>query len=192
MIRLRRPDDQAMERFRRAYADAPPAYEPVGSTRAERPPEGFHANRGAAAIGHGADDFARAVAALRAWAMYDLPWTHLHPPAAPVREGEVTVVRARHFGLWSLNATRIVYVDESETELAFALGTLPGHVERGEERFAVSLEADGTVRFSLRAYARPHHLLSRLAAPLTRRTLAAFAREAPRAVRHAVARRSAG
>jgi uncharacterized protein (UPF0548 family) len=46
-----------------------------------------------------------------------------------------------HLGLWSLNACLIVYVIEEEASLlkryGFAFGTLPGHVERGEDRFTV-------------------------------------------------------
>jgi uncharacterized protein (UPF0548 family) len=49
-------------------------------------------------------------------------------------------VLGRHFGVWSLNACRIAYVIEEVPSLrryGFAFGTLPGHVERGEERFTV-------------------------------------------------------
>ena len=50
-------------------------------------------------------------------------------------------VLGRHFGLWSLNAFRIIYLIEEEASLlkryGFAFGTLPGDVERGEERFTV-------------------------------------------------------
>ena len=46
----------------------------------------------------------------------------------------------RAIGLWWLNACRIVYVvDESGpiSKFGFAYGTLPGHVESGEERFLI-------------------------------------------------------
>ena len=62
-------------------------------------------------------------------------------PDAPITEGTVVGVLGRHFGVWSLNACRIVYVIEEQASplrrYGFAFGTLPAHVERGEERFTV-------------------------------------------------------
>jgi len=43
-----------------------------------------------------------------------------------------------HFGFWSLNAARIVYLIEEDgpcEKHGFAYGTLPEHGERGEERW---------------------------------------------------------
>jgi uncharacterized protein (UPF0548 family) len=55
-------------------------------------------------------------------------------------------ILGRHLGVWSLNACRIAYTIEEETPLlrryGFAFGTLPGHVERGEERFTVEWQGD--------------------------------------------------
>jgi uncharacterized protein (UPF0548 family) len=50
------------------------------------------------------------------------------------RGGTGVGVLGLHFGFWSLNACRIVYViEEEEASLlrryGFAFGTLPGHVE---------------------------------------------------------------
>ena len=69
-------------------------------------------------------------------------------------------VLGRHFGLWSLNASRIVYVMEEEASplrrYGFAFGTLPGHVERGEERFTVEWHrAEDSVSYEVFAFARP-------------------------------------
>ena len=74
-------------------------------------------------------------------------------------------ILGRHFGLWSLNACRIVYVIEEEASLlrryGFALGTLPGHVERGEERFTVEWHrADDSVFYEVFAFARLAHPLA--------------------------------
>ena len=78
--------------------------------------------------------------------MYETGWTKLCWPEAPITEGTVVGVLGRHFGVWSLNACRIAYVIEEVPSLrryGFALGTLPGHVERGEERFTVELGSRG-------------------------------------------------
>jgi uncharacterized protein (UPF0548 family) len=90
-------------------------------------------------------------------------------------------VLGRHFGLWSLNACRIVYLIEKEAlplkRYGFAFGTLPGHVERGEERFSVEWHrADDSVFYEVFAFARPAHPLAKMGPPfvwLVQRQLAA-------------------
>ncbi|HIW92227.1 MAG TPA: DUF1990 domain-containing protein [Candidatus Corynebacterium avicola] len=47
-------------------------------------------------------------------------------------------------------------------------GTLPGHMESGEERFAVTLENDGTVTATVSAFSRPARLLTRAGGPVAR------------------------
>jgi uncharacterized protein (UPF0548 family) len=67
--------------------------------------------------------------------------------------------------MWSLNACRIVYVIEEEeasllNRYGFAFGTLPGHVERGEERFSVEWHrSEDWVFYEVFAFARPAHPL---------------------------------
>jgi uncharacterized protein (UPF0548 family) len=80
----------------------------------------------------------------------------------PHHGGTVVGVLGPHFGLWSLNSCRIVYVIEEEASLlkryGFAFGTLPGHVERGEERFTVEWDrADDSVSYEVFAFARLAH-----------------------------------
>jgi uncharacterized protein (UPF0548 family) len=101
-------------------------------------------------------------------------------------------VLGRHFGLWSLNARRIVYVIEEEASLlkryGFAFGTLPGRVERGEEHFTVEWHrADDSVSYEVFAFARPIHPLAKVGLPFVqlvqRRFVAAFL-QAMAAARH--------
>ena len=79
--------------------------------------------------------------------------------------------------LWWLNACRIVYVvDDSgpNFKFGFAYGTLPGHVESGEERFLIEWNrADNSVWYDILAFSRPNHVLTRLGYPFVRRMLAA-------------------
>jgi uncharacterized protein (UPF0548 family) len=71
----------------------------------------------------------------------------------------------------------------------FAIGTLPVHAERGEERFTVEYHrADDTVRFEIHTFAGPAHRLVRLTYPLMRRVQRRFGREAVAAMQAAVAR----
>lgn len=51
------------------------------------------------------------------------------------------------FRVWSLNAARIVYVVDEPRRFGCAYETLPGHVERGEERFLIEItEGESVVR----------------------------------------------
>ena len=82
-------------------------------------------------------------------------------------------VQAKVFGFWSLNAARIVYViDERQDQNArfgFAYGTLPDHVECGEERFTIEWQTDNSVWYDIYAFSRPQHPLVKLGFPIARR-----------------------
>lgn len=184
------------------------SYAEVGATRTiarGRGPVGFNYDETRARIGEGEEEFAAACAALRAWVMFPAPWTKIAPAHALIREGTVVAMQAHSLGLWWLNACRVVYVidDENLTEsgegavvkgeaamvrrFGFAYGTLPAHVECGEERFSVELHADGGVWYDLRAFSRPRYWLVRLAKPIARRLQWRFARDSVAAMKHAVA-----
>ena len=99
-------------------------------------------------------------------------------------------VLGRHFGVWSLNACRIAYVIEEVSSLrryGFAFGTLPGHVERGEERFTVEWDhADDSVSYEVFAFARPVHPLARAGQPFVRLVQRQFAADSLRSMVEAV------
>jgi uncharacterized protein (UPF0548 family) len=121
--------------------------------------------------------------------MFPEPWTHIGPAHAPIRGGETVAMQARAFGVWWLNAARIVYtIDEAAPvrRSGFAYGTLEAHVEQGEERFSVELHADGNVWYDLRAFSRPRLLIVRLMKPLARRLQMRFVRESQMQMRRAV------
>ena len=95
---------------------------------------------------------------------------------------------ARIFGLWWMNALRVVYaVDEREgspgmepgvlRRRGFGYGTLPGHVERGEEQFTVIWRADDSVWYELRAFSRPRYWLVRWFKPVARALQRRFVRQ---------------
>lgn len=145
-----------------------------GVTAAEVP--GFDVDHNRVQIGEGREAFGRAVAALRDWRQFPAPWTRVLAadgrPRPAVRDGAEVAVLIRAVGLWWLNAARIVYVldeDGPGRRAGYAYGTLPGHVERGEERFSVELLDDGSVWYDVLAFSRPRHWAVRLAYPLARR-----------------------
>ncbi len=64
---------------------------------------------------------------------------------------------------------RVVYVVDEPRRRGFAYGTLPGHVESGEEAFILERQDDGTTTFTITAFSRPATALARCAGPLGRR-----------------------
>jgi uncharacterized protein (UPF0548 family) len=53
-----------------------------------------------------------------------------------------------------------VYVVDELSCFAYAIGTLPGHVEKGEERFMLEWLPDDSVWYDLFAFSRPQHFLA--------------------------------
>ena len=85
-----------------------------------------------------------------------------------------------------MNVSRIVYVIDEETRFGFAYGTLPHHVEAGEERFLVGWDReDDTVWYDILAFSRPANLLVRLGNPVARRLQRRFARDSLQAMKRA-------
>ena len=100
----------------------------------------------------------------------------------------------RVFGLWWLNALRIVYeVDDDGTSsggtvkrrVGFAYGTLPGHVESGEERFTVVWLTDDSVHYELHAFSRPRYWMVKLTKPVARALQRRFVRQSLAAMQQA-------
>lgn len=192
---LREPTPERVRAALAAQARQTLTYAPVGGTREGARPAGFDHDHHRALVGHGEDDFAAARDALSRWEMFPRPWTRVAwagDGPAPIAEGAVVAPLIRAAGLWWLNAGRIVYtLDEAGPvrRFGFAYGTLPGHVERGEERFSVELHPDGAVWYDVLAFSRPRHRLVRLGYPLARRLQRRFVRESQAALAAAVAAR---
>lgn len=190
MFLLREPSAAAIEAFLSVQRQQSFSYAAVGASRGQPPPHGFDVDHNRVRLGTGEAAFTKAVAAVRAWRMFDVGWCRIYPPAAPVEVGTNVAVIISHFGFWSLNACRIVYLIEETggvEKYGFAYGTLPGHGETGEERFSVEWNReDDSVWYDLYAFSRPHYPLSRLGYPVGRRLQKRFARESKLAMRRAV------
>jgi uncharacterized protein (UPF0548 family) len=179
VLLLREPSDAEIQHFLEGQRALPFSYPEVGASREGAPP-GYGTNHHRGRLGMGQQTFAWAVEAMKQWKMYDTGWTRLCWPDAPISDETVVAVVGRHLGLKSLNACRIAYVYEedepSHRRYGFAVGTLPGHVERGEERFTVEWQAaDDAVFYEISAFSRPAHPLVKLAQPLARRIQIQFA-----------------
>ena len=180
----------ALRAFLARQEGEPFSYAEVGASRDNASaPSGYNIDHNRVRLGQGGAAYAAACAALKAWVMFPAPWTTILPVAAPIHEGVVVAMQARAFGVWWLNACRIVYViDETAPvqRFGFAYGTLLAHAERGEERFSVELHADGAVWYDLRALSQPRYWPARLAKPLARRLQRRFVRDSQTAMQRAV------
>ena len=175
MFLLRRPTDQQVARFIERQGRESFSYAEVGAT-STTPPEGHTVDHNSVVLGFGRVVFERAVAALRRWAMFDVDGVRLCLPNAPITAGTTVAVLAQVGLVWSLNACRIIAVDEGERHFGFAYGTLPAHAVRGEERFLVEWRrSTDEVVYDLLAFSRPTSLVLAAARPLLRREQRRFA-----------------
>ncbi|MGO4881914.1 MAG: DUF1990 family protein [Bryobacteraceae bacterium] len=163
---------------------APFSYPEVGATRDGRLPHGYNhgynIDRRRVRMGAGLSTFAAAKAAFERWEMFNKSWMRVFPGNAAIREGVTVAVVPAHFGFYSINVSRIVYVIETETPIrrfGFAYGTLPEHVESGEERFTVSWDSiDDSVWYEIVAFSRPRAILARIGYPVSRALQRKFGR----------------
>ena len=176
MFMIREPSDTDVARFVWSQRDLPFTYAEVGATNAT-PPAGYNVDHNRIELGRGEATFHDAVEALKKWRQFELGWVAVVPCGVLVEVGATVAVKARAFGTWSLNASRVVYVIEEKRRFGFAYGTLPGHVEKGEERFLVEWLPDDSVWYDILAFSRPQHPLAKLSAPLARRLQHQFARD---------------
>jgi uncharacterized protein (UPF0548 family) len=177
------PSDRALQTFLKEQEHLTYTYEPEGATRRQETcVPGYDSDRLRVRIGRGFDDFARAREAVRQWRMFPSGWTRILPAGAPIEPGVTVAMCARFLGAWWPNSCRIVYVVDEPDRFGFAYGTLPGHVERGEELFQVELDADGAVWYEIRAFSRPRHWLVRLAYPVVRLLQARLRRDSASAM----------
>ncbi len=190
MFSLARPAPATVQARLKVQAQLPYSYAAVGAT-ATTPPDDYLVDHNRVQLGYGAATFAQGCAALRGWIMFDLGWIDLLWPDAPIIAGTTVGILAHLPGLQILNACRIVYVvDETKpavSRFGFAYGTLPGHVERGEERFLIEWHhGDDSVWYDILAFSQPNHPLVRLGYPVTRYYQKRFARASLRRMAQSV------
>lgn len=190
MFLLKKPSGIEIESFVAHQRALPFSYAEVGATDDDTPPKGYVADRYRVKLGEGEEAYERAKDALRAWRQFGLGWVSAHPGDAPMEVGTTVAVLARHAGFWSLNPARIIYLVEKEGDVerfGFAYGTLPGHAERGEERFLVEYDRQsGAVSYDVFAFSRPNHPLAWLGYPFARLLQGRFARDSKEAMKRAV------
>jgi uncharacterized protein (UPF0548 family) len=188
-LSLHKPTADILRQFVAEQAGLAFSYSAIGATAAT-PPAGYVVDRTRIELGVGESAFQAAIAALQRWQQFRLSWVEAWSPDTPLEAGQVVAIMGWAVGFWWLNSCRIVYtVNQSgpTTKFGFAYGTLPGHVESGEERFLIEWEHDtDQVWYDILAFSQPNHILTRLGYPLVRRSQKRFGRDSATSMFRAV------
>jgi uncharacterized protein (UPF0548 family) len=147
-----------------ALRAAPFSYDAVGATAAESP-VGFSFFTRTRVLIH--SDFGRAAQDLMGWRMHQRAGLRVRA-SSPLVAADVVVLLSLGWRRASVRfPCRVVYVVDEPDARGFAYGTLPGHPERGEERFVVSRRTDGRLEFTISAFSRPATRMAKLGGPLS-------------------------
>ena len=191
MFLINKPTEKDITRFLETQNNSSFSYAEICASRNGGAPNGYTVDHNRVRLGTGRKTFEQAVAAVQRWKMFDFDWLKLWRDDAPIEVGSTVAIVVNHFGFWSLNAARIVYVlaetGEAVEKYGFAYGTLLEHAERGEERFSVEYhQADDGVWYDLYAFSQPNNFLARLGYPVSRMLQKQFAVESKAAMQRAV------
>ncbi len=159
------------------YRDHMPelTYAEVGAT-AGTLPSGYRHVRESLVIGHGRAAFERASIDLLAGRAQSRAGADVTLSDVPLRLGSHVEMKLRLGPLRFRIPCLVVWVERTETSCGFAYGTLPGHPERGEERFEVRLTDAGDVVFTIVAFSAPGRWFTRLGGPAAHRVQTAMTR----------------
>ena len=177
MFKITEPSDEDVARFISSQRNLNFSYPEVGATNTTPPSAGYTIDHNRIQLGQGEATYQRAVNALKKWGQFELGWVTIVPRGVAIEVGATVAIKARAYGTWSLSASRVVYVFDEARRFGFAYGTLPDHVEAGEERFLIEWLPDDSVWYDILAFSHPRHPLIKLSAPLARLLQKRFARE---------------
>ncbi|MFY0407716.1 DUF1990 family protein [Solicola sp. PLA-1-18] len=157
-------------------------YPEVGATAGDLP-TGYHHVRAERVVGHGREHFERAADDLLSGEVQRRAGTTVRLSQVPLREGTHVQMRLRLGPLGFDAPCLVVWAERTPDRCGFAYGTLPGHPERGEERFELRLAPSGEVTFVITVFSTPARWFTRLGGPvgrlvqgrMTRRYLGALA-----------------
>ncbi|MCF8248038.1 MAG: DUF1990 domain-containing protein [Saprospiraceae bacterium] len=189
MVTIRRPSKTTIQGFLQNQATADFSYPNVHFSNQSEPVPDFDNDQNRVLLGTGQAVYDAACEAIRNWQMFPGGWARIEPPRASIQTGQTLAMVARVFGLHWVNACRIVYTLDGtgpERRFGFAYGTLPEHIECGEERFSVEWLPDDTVWYDLKASSKPRHWLVRLFKPVARLLQRRFVRASQRAMRREI------
>ncbi len=166
---LQRPSVEFCRKALNALTGKPLTYWERGATDWKRMPQGYAHATDRVTLGHGDEVWAFAKTALANWDCYPQePWIGLSE-YPPIEVGQQVMVLFEIAGLWWTSPCRIVYVIDEPHRYGFAYGTLPGHVESGEELFLVERDPmTGDVHYEIRMMANAANPLAKLVPPVVK------------------------
>lgn len=193
MYRLCSPSAQDIRLYLDGRCQSDYSYDEPGCTRgATFAKNGWNVDRCRVLLGHGEAVFARACDALNSWRMFPKAIASVAPIAMPKPDLVVSILyRVRLLPLWIVFPARVVYIVDEEVagyrRYGFAYGTLPGHPERGEERFLIEWDRPtGAVNYEILAISRPADWVAWIGYPYARWEQARFRRLSGLAMQDAV------
>lgn len=156
--------DAAVER---ELATAPYSYPEIGRTRDGDLPSGYRRLHRQVTMPGGRDRFDTLAEALMGWRLHTGAGLDMRVSSLRVAQSAV-LTATLHLGPFRIaTRCRVVYVIDEPDRVGFAYGTLPGHPERGEERFLLRFDQD-RISFELLAFSVNASLLARLGGPVSR------------------------
>ncbi len=134
-------------------------YPGIGFTSEGRSPAGFDRSRASAHLGEGFETYRRVADGILNWQIQRRSGLRVRTETEAVESGS-RIVSGFGIGPFRIKAPcEVVWVrrpapGNTAQSAGFGYGTLPGHPERGEEAFEVSIDAAGAVTFTITAFSR--------------------------------------
>lgn len=189
MFRLTKASIEDRERLLLAARDVPlscPHLLTLKDGSLGPPPKGFVHDFSRSEVGRGPRAFVAAREAFLRWEQINIGWVRIADQNPKIIPGELVALDVYTAGLWSINLNRIVEIVDSPTSFGFIYTTTVLHVEEGQERFVIEIDAESeSVLYLIEAISRPRHILARFGYPLSRAMQHRFTRDS-----HARMRRS--
>ncbi|HKF26036.1 MAG TPA: DUF1990 domain-containing protein [Candidatus Acidoferrum sp.] len=181
---LAKPGEAAIREALGRSQSMPFSYAHVGATRTT-PPAGWRVHHMRAPLGTGRRTLEAAAAVLFSWKLLAVEGLEVFPSTETVQQGTNVAILSRHFGIWSLDFCRVIYVLKNQREhdgavlrTGFGYGTLPGHAVRGEEIFSIEWRVrTEEVWYDIYSFSLPASPLVKLLSPVARAAQRRFARQ---------------
>jgi uncharacterized protein (UPF0548 family) len=154
-------------------------YAEVGATQHRPLPRHYNHLRYRVAIGTGTEVFEHASRAVLSFDAHRATGARIVTDAAAAAPGVRVTIKLGPLTV----PCEVVYTVHEPARAGFGYGTLPGHLERGEEAFLVERDADDLVWFQVVAFSRPAHWAAVLSGPLAVLAQYGYARLLGRALR---------
>jgi uncharacterized protein (UPF0548 family) len=165
---LRRPNEQQLKSVLSAQSKFPVTCATFDMSDQAHAPRGFKETGGSVLLGHGQSVLDGAVQNIKHWRVHEHAGLNVTPHGTEVNESDDVMLLKKLLIGYVTVSCRVLSITQSRDQWGFTYGTLPHHVERGEELFMVARASDGAVTFTVRAMSRPGHFLTKVGAPVAR------------------------